>query len=155
MSHLINKNRARWAVWDVTLHVIVTSLFALCVYLELHSYLYVLCIVAGGVLIDIDHCIDHFLYFRKFNLRKFFSARSLESGKVYLFLHSWELIAALFLVSVFCNIESLLYLSLSLAIHLAIDNSQKENWRMYFLSYRLIKKFDAHILLPEDFTVSS
>ncbi len=47
-------------------------------------------------------------------------------------------------------------LSLSFAIHLAVDNTQRENLFFYFLFYRAKKKFDARILTPEfDFSTNA
>jgi len=50
----------------------------------------------SGIFIDIDHFIDHFAHYgMRFNLRDFFKSGFLVSGRCYVLFHSWELIAAM------------------------------------------------------------
>jgi hypothetical protein len=76
------------------------------------------------------------------------STTFLKAGKVYIFLHSWELNFILFLLGLVFSKE-LLILSAGLTIHLVIDSITKKKVVPYFLIYRSMKKFDAKLIHPE------
>jgi len=136
---------------DITAHFLTTLILLLIVYLKTNNLSYVMLVIGGGFLVDLDHLVDHFIYFkRRFILRDFLTCSALKSGRVYLFLHSWEIVFAILIVGLALDNKDLQLLALSLAVHLAIDNAQRKNPLFYFLSYRIIKKFEVPVLLTEN-----
>ncbi|MBD3296618.1 MAG: hypothetical protein GF392_04560 [Candidatus Omnitrophica bacterium] len=96
----------------------------------------------GGVLIDLDHFVDYGMYYGfRFHPGRFFSHAYLASGKTYLFLHSWELVAGLWILSIFFRI--LLPLAAGMTLHLAIDMllSRREDPKILLLWYRWKNSF--------------
>lgn len=143
------KIKRRTAI-DLSAHFISTGLFAVIIYKISASFIYAGIFILGGILIDLDHFIDHFIHFKnRFTLNDFFNSTYLKSGKVYLFLHSWELNLCILLAALVTKSYALFMFFLSLSIHLSIDNIQRKNRLAYFLIYRCYKKFDRDILLPE------
>lgn len=142
--------RIRDQIIDISAHCMVTSAVALFIYLKTSNISYIFICLIGSFLVDTDHFIDYFIVFKRhFNIKKFFLGDYLESGKVYLCLHSWELILLIILAAVITKSPGLLILGISLALHLAVDNLQRRNKLFYFLSYRVYHRFDVRILLPE------
>ncbi|MDP1853245.1 MAG: hypothetical protein Q8L26_03445 [Candidatus Omnitrophota bacterium] len=143
------KIKRRTAI-DLSIHFISTGLFAAIIYKISANFIYVGIFMVGGILIDLDHFIDHFIHFKnRFRLSDFLGSTYLKSGKVYLFLHSWELNLVILLAALVIKSYGLFILFLSLSIHLCIDNIQRRNRLTYFLIYRYYKEFDRDILLPE------
>ncbi|MFH1442070.1 MAG: hypothetical protein ABIH18_08550 [Candidatus Omnitrophota bacterium] len=135
---------------DILVHSYLTSFLALWIYLKSGSLFYSAVFIFGGIFIDLDHLIDYFIaYGSKFSIKDFFGSGSLKSGKVYLFLHSWEIIFIILLFYLVTSSYAVLLLFLSMSMHLIIDNLQRENLRIYFLTYRIINKFDVRLILPE------
>ncbi|TBR18087.1 hypothetical protein EPO66_01685 [bacterium] len=137
-------------VIDLSLHLAATSFLALLVYSLTKDLRYIWICILGGILLDIDHFVDYFIYFKfKFNLDNFFDCRYLESGKTYLIFHSWELVLLNFILAVKTGSVPVYVFFLSMVIHLLIDNMQRDNLLAYFLLYRIARKFNSDILLPE------
>lgn len=104
----------------------------------------------GGVFIDLDHLLDYFLYAKnRFLPHEFFGHFQLSAGRVYLLAHSWELIIGLLLLGAWLPSYGLFVLSLGFCIHLLVDNLQRKNPWVYFLAYRIYRKFEVRVLLPE------
>lgn len=145
----------RKSLFDISAHIAFTLIISLLLYAKSHNLIYVSVFVAGGVFVDLDHIIDHLLFFKNrvgknlFNLSHFLRFRCIASEKVYVLFHSWELNFLIFLMGMFFQSPELLILCLSLTIHVAIDNVQRKNLLFYFLTYRMSKKFSVKILLPE------
>ena len=138
------------AIIDLFMHVLSAAAGAIAVYWYTESVLYVISFVAGAVLVDVDHLFDYCLYYgRKLSLKNLLASRYLKSGKVYLFLHSWELNLFVLLLALIAKSWVLLMLFLGLSVHLIIDNLQRREPFFYFLLYRSHNKFDCGILLPE------
>jgi len=136
---------------DILTHLCLAAAFAFFIYQNSASINYVFLFVAGSILIDLDHLIDYFIFYKdKFCLQDFFIGRFLKSGKVYLFFHSWEITIFLLILSFAFNLRGLSVFSFGLAVHLLIDNFQRKNRFFCLLVYRGIKNFDAKVLLPED-----
>jgi hypothetical protein len=132
------------------MHISITAVFSFVIYSKLNCLAYVFIFVAGGILIDLDHFFDYFLFFKKrFKIKYFFTSAYLKSEKVYVPLHSWEIVLFVFLLGLVTHNTELFILSLSLTTHLLVDNIQRKNLLFYFFIYRLVKKFNARVLLPE------
>lgn len=137
-------------ILEICVHLVFTFIFSLIIYLKSGNLGYFITFISGGILIDLDHLIDYFLFFKnRFKLKDFLNAAFIESGKVYLILHSWEINLIVFFLGLTIKSNGLLLLALSLTIHLSIDNLQRKNRLAYFFTYRVINKFDARILFPE------
>lgn len=141
---------SRRVVLDIFIHFLLSLAISAIVFLKSGNLVYAVVFIGGGVLIDLDHFLDYYLFFkRRFNLRNFLKCAYLESGKVYIFLHSWEIIFLLLLICLACKSRELLIFSISLAFHLAIDTLQRKNILCYFLIYRIIRKFEVKDIFPE------
>lgn len=147
-------------------HLILSLLVALILWKKLHKHLGVfIASLLGGVFIDLDHLIDYFLAFGiKFNLTYFLKGyQFLKTDKIYVLLHSWELVIFLFLAlpavailfrqakeGLFIRILILAF-SLSLFLHLIVDvqtNSMKA--QSYFLLYRMSNNFELQTMVTTD-----
>lgn len=136
---------------DLAAHFSVAVICSAALFFKFHSLAYAAVFAAGSIFIDLDHFIDYFLYRNKFSLSHFVNSAYLKSGKSYIFLHSWELVIILALIAGLTGSALLTVFSLSLVIHLCIDNVQRRRPLFYFLIYRMINKFDARFLVPEHF----
>jgi len=143
-------SRLKKTVGDLTLHFFVTIIVALVVYVDSPNLRNIFFLALGGIFVDLDHLIDYFLFYKhRFELKKFLNCSYLDSGKVYVFLHSWEIILFIGILGFLLRSIELTMLSLGFALHLSIDNLQRKNRFCYILSYRMIKEFDMETLLPE------
>ena len=112
---------------------------------------------AAGFLVDVDHLIDYFVYRRSFSLymAEFISGKYFDvSGKIYLFLHSYEAaILCLCLAIVYSltkktsriskTIVLLIVIGFSLILHLLYDTVYyKPDWGTYFIVNRISNGFD-------------
>jgi hypothetical protein len=127
---------------DLVTHLVLTIALAFLMYLVSGRISWGIMCFTGGVLIDMDHFIDYGLYYGlRFHPGRFFSHAYLASGKTYLFLHSWELVAGLGILSMFFRI--LLPLAAGMALHLTVDMllSRREDPRILLLWYRWKNSF--------------
>jgi len=135
---------------DLSAHFLITLIFSVFIYLRYLDFKMVGLVFLGGILIDLDHLFDYFLFFGwDFRLDKFLSSYFLLSGKVYLPFHSWELI---FILSFFTLVYNSLWLSiftLSLGLHILTDHIQRKDPLFYFMLYRLFCNFEVGQLCPE------
>jgi len=151
-TDFITKRRKRHLITDLCAHFVLTSLLAAAVYFYTRRPAYAAAAILGGIFIDLDHFVDYFLRFGfRFSPKDLFYGTALSSGKIYVPLHSWEIIFFILCLGIFLRSGLLLVFFLGAAIHLGIDSLQRKNPRVYFLTYRLMKKFDADTLLPETF----
>jgi len=104
----------------------------------------------GAFLIDGDHMFDYFVYILKtkdpFNFKRFFQANYFdETGKIFVLLHSWELVVA-FVALYFVSFSAVfLVLGVSILVHLIVDQfTNHVNLLAYFLTWRAINKFDVN-----------
>ncbi len=105
----------------------------------------------GGILIDLDHFIDYFLFYGfHFDLTEFFQGvQFLNSGKVYVFFHAWEYLLALLIILYFINRKRIALrsfiaaLALSIFFHLLIDIViTGGHVEVYSIIYRFTVNFD-------------
>lgn len=135
---------------DLSAHLVSTMIFTALIYRATNNFTYAGIFILGGILIDLDHFIDYFIYYKnRFKLDDFLCIRFLRSGKTYVFFHSWELVIIILITALAGEFHGWFIFSLSLAQHLFIDNVQKKNPWFYFLIYRLFKRFNVEALLPE------
>jgi len=141
----------RRIITDLIAHFIITSILTALVYLLTRSVVYAASVVAGGILIDLDHFIDYFFCFGSgFNLGKFVDGDALASGHVYLFLHSWELVFIILLAGLAFPSGILLALFLGMSAHLVVDSIQRKNpYTTYLLIYRISQRFKVDAIMPQ------
>ena len=119
---------------DLVTHLVLTLLFAWFFYWLTGRWEWPVLSVVGGILIDLDHFIDyHLCYGLKFNIGDFFHHRyATDSGKCYVFLHSWEIIALLWIISAFFPIVT--PLAAGMTLHLLTDFLISHRGEILFLS---------------------
>jgi len=141
--------RDRRTVIDLCLHLSSTIILTVIIVRISGNLLYGFICILGGIFLDLDHLVDYFLSGRKrFILKDFMKHKYLASGKIYIFLHSWEIDLIILALAVFTGSGLLSALFLAMTAHLLIDNLQRENSLFYFLSYRVRKGFDFSVMLP-------
>lgn len=145
-----NSNKYHHLIVDLSAHVGVTLIISIVIYKIYLSFTLVALVIVGGILIDLDHLIDYFLYAGfTFNLKKFALIDFLKSGKVYLFFHSWELIIFLYIIGFLLGVGKYsLALSLGILGHLLVDSIFHKTFLLYSLFYRIWYNFDANKILP-------
>ena len=85
-------------------HLVLSLLVGFVIWKKWHKHIGVfITALLGGVFIDLDHLIDYILAFgTKFNLIFFLKGyQFLKTDKIYVPLHSWELVIILLLTSIF------------------------------------------------------
>lgn len=106
--------------------------------------------LAGGVLLDLDHLPDYLLDTEEPpTLRGFFAwCYELKWRKVYLLLHSYELLALLAAACFFSPGPALRGFALGMALHLAMDQlgNTALDRRFYFLVFRYRAGFVRELL---------
>ena len=137
---------------DLALHLAVSVAMAVYFYWLTGGWSWPVLAIIGGVLIDMDHFVDYFLHFGlNFNILGFFTHRHLASGKIYVLLHSWELVIALWLGSLaFLWITPL---AAGMTAHLLIDtfSRRKKSILFYSLFYRIGRGFSRETIDPAGF----
>ncbi len=106
--------------------------------------------LVSGVLIDLDHFIDHFLTFGfHFNYDYFIGGEYfLRSGKTYIFFHAYEYVILLGILSIFAKVKTkkmiLTALGLAMLFHLITDGLLfTTSIKNYFIFYRIFHNFNV------------
>ncbi len=105
--------------------------------------------MVSGVLIDLDHFFDFFRDYRLRDIRSFFRvmAESRLSG-IWLPLHSYELLALLWLAALYFADPLLTAFAVGGAVHMAFDQfTNPVRWWTYLLTARAWHKFDIDAVL--------
>ncbi|MDD5750629.1 MAG: hypothetical protein PHU56_03205 [Candidatus Pacebacteria bacterium] len=139
-------------------HIVASALLGLMFLIFIRPFWAALAAFLAGVFIDLDHLID-FWALKPDNL---FSVKDfLDSEKhdrqakwVFVFLHSWELIAALWLLAFIGHWPTLVTaLAAGFTLHMIMDIANLRSPKMHPLTYSLIfravKKFKKTDLLAE------
>ncbi|MBD3426756.1 MAG: hypothetical protein GF409_05955 [Candidatus Omnitrophica bacterium] len=135
------RSRVMTAV-DLATHAVISIMLAAFFYFLTRKWTWALLAIAGGVFIDLDHLFDYFRFFGfRFSLRDFFDHKYLASGKCFILLHSWEVIAAAWLVSVL--VEWMVPVATGMSLHLLVDYlySHRGEARELSLIYRWRNSF--------------
>ena len=108
-----------------------------------------------GTLIDLDHVIDYFYaHGKKWDWKKVNAAHhDKKSGKLYVPLHSYELIILYFLLTLSPALTAWrIGITLSLVAHFLCDQFFNPNRKFstYFLFYRMFHRFDVKKVLNYD-----
>ncbi|MDP8246718.1 MAG: hypothetical protein P9M00_01135 [Candidatus Tritonobacter lacicola] len=117
------------------------------VYALTRSFAMALGVLVGGVLIDLDHFVEHFSYRGlSLDLRDMFHLcyYNLHS-KLYLLLHSYELLVIIWIAALFvAKSDFLTGFAIGFTIHIIMDQIDNPARALsYFFIFRAIKKFDG------------
>lgn len=132
-------------------HVIISLGISAFIYYWFQSLIAALVCFFTGVLLDIDHIPEYLaLKGKEKSIKDFYYSRLADGQpKVYLILHSYELIFLLWLVIAIFHL-GLFWVAAALSVtsHLVLDQLFNPIHRpyTYFLIYRAIKKFDSQEL---------
>lgn len=125
-------------------HLLVGAFLSFFFYRRCHSKKLILVILIATFLIDIDHLFDYLHFNGKLNFLEFFSGVDFFAGsnKVFVFMHSWELVGILWFLGWRQNSSLFLAMSLVISGHLLVDQfSYTSNPLAYFLIARIINNF--------------
>lgn len=138
-------------------HIITSAGISLASYYKYRSRQAAVACFLAGWLIDLDHIVDYVrAHGWKLNWHRFNEAcHEKYSGKLYLPLHSYELLALFFLL--FRGPQRQPYrvgITLSILTHLLLDQRCNPSRKplTYFLAHRIRKRFDAAQILGGAFT---
>lgn len=114
------------------------------------NFFYFAIILVMGVIPDIDHVIDYW-YHLGIQPVEVSDKYYFETGKIYVVLHSYELIFVLFILAYLFNNSLLFFINLGLCIHVMFDtihnyvdrdSNSKERYLFYFFMFRYLNKFE-------------
>ena len=137
-------------------HIAISAPVSLGLYLYFKSLAAAVGCFMAGVFVDLDHLPDYLVYcgFKLTGLKEFFQAcHSIKLSKLYLVLHSYEIIPILILIGHYTNWNNLTVgIFTGFVLHLTLDqfsNRMKYACRplFYFFTYRLIKGFRKELLV--------
>lgn len=132
-------------------HVIISGVLGSVIYIITKSVPSAIGALFAGVLIDADHFIDYYLnHGFTVNIKKIYAAiDGLKLKRIYLFLHSYELVIALWMLGFFIPSSDLYFaISLSFTLHIFLDHIHNPVTPMgYFLFHRIRNKFDRKAFL--------
>ena len=135
-------------------HIIVSAGVSAGLQTTIHSWPATAACFFSGFLIDVDHYLDYFIIRKKFPYRYndlYDFCMYSKQSKVYLFLHAYEFLLALWLSICFFHLGKVwLGVAIGVTIHLVFDqfiNPIKPLF--YFLTYRIMNKFDTKRTLSE------
>ncbi|MCF7872931.1 MAG: hypothetical protein K9L80_01825 [Candidatus Omnitrophica bacterium] len=136
-------------ILDLIIHIIISLEVFLIVYFKTGEIFYLIPVILGGILIDIDHLIDYIIQFEGLSLKKILVFPYKKRKNIYLFFHSWELVILGAFFSFFYNSLFWQVFFCSWGLHLLVDNidgAKAKGFLHYFFTYRLVKGFKAEKL---------
>lgn len=126
-------------------HIVISGIIGIFVWAWFKSAGCAIIAFASGVLIDLDHFIDYYANFGfTLNLNRIYDAcHKMKFSKLYVVLHSYELIALLWIsIFIFGLSHYWTAAAIGLTQHMIIDQiTNPINNLGYFLAYRIIRKF--------------
>ena len=132
-------------------HIIASGIFSICVWVYFKSIGCAAISFAAGVLLDLDHLIDYYAnHSFTLNIKDVYNAcLEIKLNKLFLLLHSYELIAILWLaIFVFGLSNSWKALAVGCTQHILIDQiTNPIKLTGYFLTYRIAKGFKKELIL--------
>lgn len=124
----------------VSKHIIIS--FFICIPLFFIYNWWTLLIFISAILIDFDHYAHYVIKFKKLNLKKaylYYKSRNERSKKVLLIFHTWEVLAALLILSFFNQIFWFIFLGFF--IHM-LEDLYDFYFRVKFYKRRISLFFD-------------
>ena len=140
-----------------THHLLISAALSILLLIWFKSWHAALACLLGGVFIDLDHHLDYFIDKKKIPLSYQelfdFGAHGTES-KLYLFLHSYELLTLFWLLIWYLHLNDIwIGLALGFSVHMICDQIVNPVRPLgYFLIYRMKYGFERkHIFTKEYF----
>ena len=135
-------------------HIKVSALVGLFTYLSFGEVEPALTSFLVGTLVDLDHIVDYlYAHGKKWDWKKVNTAHHERvSGKLYVPLHSYELLLIFFLLTLDPSLTPWrVGITLSLLAHFLCDQFFNPNRKFstYFLIHRIIHKFDINKVLKQ------
>jgi hypothetical protein len=138
----------------VSTHIYTSAVAATALYAYSHSIWEAAICFASGILIDLDHTIDFYLFSReKFSVDDFFSwFYENRWQKIVLVFHSYELFGFVYAAAYYLDSEVLRAVLWGTSVHLLLDQVgnnktyQLSPW-FYFMGYRIAVRFRREKLL--------
>ncbi len=136
-------------------HIVVSAAIGLITYVSYGEIGPAIASFLVGTLIDLDHVIDYiYAHGKKWDWKKVNAAHHEHiSGKLYVPLHSYELILIYFLLTLDPSLTPWrVGITVSLLAHFLCDQFFNPNRKFstYFLIHRIIHKFDTKKVLKEE-----
>ncbi|MDD5449245.1 MAG: hypothetical protein PHO42_01425 [Candidatus Omnitrophica bacterium] len=138
---------------QVKYHLAISAIIGSIIYAITSSFLNGLISFLAGVLIDIDHLIDYYLnYGLSFKFKAIYEAiKKTALPKLYLFLHSYELLLIFWILIFFIPLRALyLCIAIGLTQHIFLDQIfNPVTARGYLLSYRINRGFKKEYIVSD------
>lgn len=134
-------------------HALISAVVALACLVSTNSWIFSILTFLSGFVIDIDHLFDYFQSGNKLNLKELLgSSYFKKSGKMYVVLHSYELLFPLFVIAfTFGGLQLGVWMGLSFILHLISDQlSYSTHPLAYFITFRAMKNFSLNILCSKN-----
>lgn len=132
-------------------HVIASGFISIFVWAYFKSFGLAAVSFASGILIDLDHFIDYYSnHAFTLNVKVMFdNCINIRFKKLYLVLHSYEVIALLWLaIDIFHLSNAWKAVAIGFTQHLIFDQiTNPINKLGYFLAYRIIKGFNKELII--------
>ena len=137
-------------------HVVISAATGGIFLYSTHSWAGAVACFFSGIFIDLDHHLDFYLEKGKIPLRYselLYFCEKEKTGKLYLFFHSYELLALFWLLIMFLHLGYFWSgLALGLTTHLIADQIFNPLKPLgYFLIYRIRNDFDKAKIFVDDF----
>lgn len=136
-------------------HLVISAFSAAFIYAWFLSFSAALASFLAGVFIDLDHVPEYWAFRgRKSRFKDFYRIRLADQKeKIYLFLHSFELIFLLWCAINFFKLDMLwVAVAFNASAHLLLDQFSNPRFSpyTYFLTYRILKKFKSrYLFIPQ------
>jgi hypothetical protein len=136
---------------DPEIHLFVSAALASVVYLFTGSIPAAVAFFVGGFLIDVDHVLEYWMYRRKINLSgEFFTEYAKKSGRLYIFLHSYELLAGVLVLAMLTKSAIVWGLWFGMGQHMILDMiGNNLTLKTFSLSYRIANNFRSDIFFKK------
>ncbi len=131
-------------------HTLISIIISIPVYFLTNSFTAAFLCILAGIFVDIDHLPDYWLYRRKMVIdRKFFTQDyHVMFGRIFVILHCFEFVLVMLIIYNMTKYTPIIGAIVGYTAHLITDSlTNGVHPLTYFLTYRLIKKFDTKILL--------
>lgn len=137
---------------DPEVHLIGSVILSMVGFYFTESIPFALAIVVGGFLIDIDHFVDYWRFKGKITFGpEFFGDYNSKDGKVFVVLHSVELMPLIMLITGLLGLAQYGFaFVIGMCFHLVLDYLYNGVHPLaYFFLYRLLLGFNARSIIVE------
>jgi len=149
MRKIKRNSQIDWAVWHLVEHLILASAIGVLAWILTKSCLLGLAVGILNISLDFDHLLEYLFWSKgEFVLEDFLTGKFFEGKEtVWVIFHAWEY--ALLGIPFYLLTKNMVWVifSISISLHLLFDQFiYKKDSKFYFLTYRILKKFDKRRL---------